>query len=45
MFVLERVVEFYRLNSGALWFIHVTELLTIRFHAVTIALRYSNLEE
>ena len=45
MFVLDRVAEFYWLNSRAPWFICAAEFSTIKFYLVTIALRHSNLGE
>lgn len=44
MFVLNKVVEFHRLNLRALWFICVAEFSAIKFYPVTITLRCSNLE-
>ena len=43
--MFNRVVEFHRLNLEALQFIHITEFSAIKFFSITIALRYSNLEE
>ena len=44
MFILNKVVEFHRLNLRALWFICVVEFSAIKFYPVTITLRCSNLE-
>ena len=45
VFILDRVVDFYKMNSEAPWFIYTVKFLAIKFDSITAALKHNNLEE
>ena len=43
--MLDKVVKFYQLNLGTLWFICATKFLAIEFYPIAITLNCSNLRK